>query len=79
MKTIIDSYKGWAISTGREHGLLGRYWWFDGKAPVVPVGLEGHRIAVIKNRAIARRLLKSVQGIFPKAKVLRVHIDISID
>lgn len=80
MLTIVKAYKGWAINTNSDegHGLLGRYWWFEGTPPIIPDHLHGHEIAVFKTRREAREALPRVRRAFKKARVERVHIDISI-
>ena len=77
---IIKTYRGWAINTRSEegHGLIGRYWWFDNQPPKIPVHLHGHITALFKTRRKAREYLYKVRGVFPKARVEHVTVDISI-
>jgi len=79
MKTIIKTYRGWAINTRsqEEHGLISRYWWFQEPPPIIPIHLRGHLTAIFETRKKARKNLPSVRGAFPKARVEHVTIDIS--
>ena len=81
MKTIVKKYKGWAISsnTDKEYRLLGNYWNFDGKPMPLPIGMRGHLIAVFSTRREAREALIIARKTFPKSRVERVFIDISIE
>ena len=80
MKTL-KTYKGWAINANTEegHGLLGRYWWFDGKEPTIPIGLHGHVTAVLRTRREAREALSDVRRTFPKAKIERVTVEVKVN
>ena len=71
-------FNAWAINTCSDegHGLIGRYWWFEGKSPVISVHLEGCEIALFTTRKIARMNLPSVKKAFPKAKVIKVEVAI---
>ena len=69
----------WAIDTQSHegHGLLGKYWWFFGPPPKIPASMDGYTTAVFKTRAIAREALHSAKRTFPRAKVVKVYVDIS--
>lgn len=72
------SFTAWAIDTCSKegHGFIGRYWWFDGRAPVLPVHLEGCRTALFETRALARKNLSRVKGAFESARVKKVQVTI---
>lgn len=78
MKKIIKTYKGWAIDIQSKEGhrLIGRFWTFGGQYPDIPVQLLGHLIAVFETRNAAKKDLADVRKSFPKAKVVRVTVDI---
>ena len=79
MNTIISEHRGWAISTGSEaHGLIGKFWVFNGSFPIIDQSMDGYRVAVFKTRAEARCALVDVKRAFPRAKVQRVTVSISI-
>ena len=80
MKIIVKTYKGWAINTksAEGHGLIGRYWWFEDHAPNIPKHLGGHITALFETRKEARRNLPGVRKAFPKARVEKVVVDISV-
>ena len=73
-------FEAWAISTMSEegHGLIGRYWWFEGKSPVIPCHLEGCQTALFKIRSLAREGLVSVRRGFEKARVVKVKVTIEV-
>ena len=73
-----EFFNAWAIDTCSHegHGLIGRYWWFEGKSPVVPVHMEGCEPALFITRERARMNLPSVKRAFPQAKVIAVGVSI---
>lgn len=77
--SIDKAYSGWAINLNSDegHGLIGRFWWFGG-FPAIPDQLRGHRTCVFETRHEARKALISVRKAFPKARVERVRVDISV-
>ena len=68
------SFSAWAIATG-EKGFIGRYWWFGGK-PTIPIHLEGCRTALFTTRALARENLYYVKSSYPKARIVRVSVNL---
>ena len=77
---MIDTFKAWAIDPRRSddtHGFIGRYWWFDGKPPVISTHLEGCEVALFTTRAITRKHLDAVSKIYPDAKVVRVSVTVT--
>lgn len=73
-------FKAWAIHTQSTegHGFIGAGWWFKNQRPEIPEQLQACRIALFTTRAIARDNLQYVRvkyG-FPKAKVIRVTIEV---
>lgn len=85
VKEIKRTYHAWAIDTRSDegHGLVGKYWWFGGhqlscyedKVPQI----TGYKTALFRTRQIARDNLNDVKNAFPKAKVIKVQVDISVD
>lgn len=75
---MIERFTAWAIdSRSKEgHGLIGRYWRFNNKAPVIPPHMEGCKLAIFRTRKIARENLPSVKWAFPKARVVQVSVTI---
>ena len=75
-----NKFYAWAIDTRSDegHGLIGRYWWFDKHAPIIPAHMEGCEIALFKTRKIARENLPSVQLTFPRAVVIKVSVSVTI-
>jgi len=73
-----ECFNAWAINTCSDegHGLIGRYWWFEGNSPVIPTHLEGCKVALFKTRKIARINLTQVKRAFPEAKVIKVEVAI---
>ena len=71
-----ESFDAWAIDTRSDegHGLIGRYWYFGDKPPVIPVHMEGCQTALFKTRQLARDNLPSVNRAFPKAAVGKVKV-----
>ena len=76
----MKSYTGWAIETRSEegHGLLGRYWHFEGGLSHIPAHMEGHLTALFCTRREARAAAILVRkGVsFPKARAIKVKITI---
>lgn len=72
----MGEYSGWAIDTcSREgHGLIGRYWWFEGEPTHIPKHMEGHRSALFCTRREAREALPKTRSSFPKSKVVKVNV-----
>lgn len=71
-------YKAWAIDTGSdEHGLIGKFWWFEAVYPNVPIHMRGYQKAMFPTRQAARDNLRAVKRAFPKARVVRVNITIN--
>ena len=72
------TFNAWAIHSRSEegHGLIGKYWWFDNKAPEVPDQFDGYKVVLFRTRSIAKKHLLSVKYSFPKARVLPVEITI---
>ena len=56
MKT--KNFTAWGIQLDKEHGLAGRYWWFEKMASNLPPHLEGCKSALFTTRKIARDNLK---------------------
>ena len=76
-----EIFTAWAIDTRSEEGrgLIGRYWWFNHKAPEIPPHLEGCKIAIFKTRALARKNLESVREYsFPNARVIKAKVTIEV-
>ncbi len=78
---IIDNFIAWAINTHTEryHGLIGRYWWFNHRSPIIPPQLEGCKIALFKTRKLARENLSSIKEVYPKAQVQKVKMLVEVD
>ena len=74
----VHKFSAWAIDTCSDegHGLIGKYWKFR-LDDIVPIHLEGCRVALFRTRAEARNNLHRVRPAFAKAKVVRVHVDIT--
>ena len=75
-----EVFTAWAIDTRSEegHGLIGRYWWFNGKFPEIPPHLEGCKTALFKTRALARQGLGSVKRCWKNARVVKARITIEV-
>lgn len=73
-----ETFIAWAIDTRSEegHGLIGRYWWFNNKAPTIPTHMEGCKTAIFKTRALAKEGLSSVKKTFENARVVKVKVTI---
>lgn len=73
------TYKAWVIDTRSDegHGLIGRFWHFDG-APRIPPQLLGHRTVAFETRAAARAALPRAKRAFPKAVVRRATFRIEV-
>lgn len=71
-------HTAWAIDTRSHegHGMIGKYWWFEGEPPKVPTHMRGAQGALFENRKDARAGLATVKGSFPRARVIRVKITI---
>jgi len=72
---MIKSSRAWAIRVG--DGFIGIHWWFAGLPPVIESYMEGSTAALFKTRQEARRHLRSVRCIHPKARVVRVTVTIT--
>ena len=71
------TFHAWGINlnTHEGHGLAGRYFWFEGKPPNIPIQLEGCRAALFTTRKIARENLAGVnRDVWPNAKVVKVNV-----
>lgn len=81
MQTIIREHSGWAINTRSKenHCLIGTHWVFNGRLPVIGKHMAGYRIAVFETRDAARLALADVKRTFPRARVERVTVSISVD
>lgn len=75
-----EIFTAWAIDAHSKegHGFIGRYWWFNNKAPSIPPHLEGCKIALFKTRALAREELPSVRKAFKNAIVTKVKVIIGV-
>lgn len=73
------TFQAWAIDIRPNdgHGLIGRYWWFDGCYPNIPKHMEGCRFALFKTRKLAREALPKVKGTYPEARVVHVNVSVS--
>jgi hypothetical protein len=72
-----NKFHAWGINlnTDEGHGLAGRYFWFEGEPPIIPIRLEGCRASLFATRKIARENLKHVsRNVWPKAKVVKVSV-----
>jgi len=78
------SHLAWAIDTRSKegHGLLGKFWWFNGKSWNITPHMTGYRAAVFPTRAEARKALKAIKResyqAFPDACVVHVKVDVSV-
>ena len=75
-----EVFTAWAIDSRSEegHGLIGRYWWFNHKAPEIPPYLEGSKFALFKSRALARKFLASVKHCWENARVVKAQVTIEV-
>ena len=75
---MTKTFKAWAINTNSKdcHGFIGRYWWFYGEAPHIPLNIEGCQTSLFTTRKLAREALPDVKKAFPNAKVSRVFVSI---
>ena len=76
----MNTFTAWAIETNdpehRKYSLIGRYWWFENKMPIIPPQLEGCQIAMFCTRKMARENLKYVKRAYPEAQVIKVRVNI---
>jgi hypothetical protein len=75
----VEHFRAWAIDTksNEGHGFIGRYWNFENVFHLLPVHLEGCKIALFSTRKTALENLPKVRrGAFPKARVVRVSVTI---
>lgn len=73
-----NTFEAWAIETcDKWSGFIGRYWWFDGKPPQLPLHMAGCHVALFRTRYAARKGLPSVRQSYPNAKVRQVTVSIS--
>ena len=79
------AFTAWAIDTcsPEGHGLIGRYWWFNGRSHNPEPQHEGCKLCLWTTRQAAREDLKDVRGVndgkyqpFPRARVVRVRVKI---
>ncbi len=77
---MIETFTAWAIDSRSEegHGLIGRYWWFNHKSPVIPPHMEGCKIALFTTRALARKGLETVKGTWENARVIKAKVTIEV-
>lgn len=77
---MMKEYYGWAIDTRSKegHGLIGRYWWFYDFPTHIPQHMEGHHTALFCTRREAREALPKTRRAFPKSKVVKATVRISI-
>ncbi len=75
-----ETFTAWAIDTQSKegHGLIGRYWWFNHNAPVIPPQFEGCKTAIFKTRELARENLDSVRETFQNARVVKAKVTIEV-
>ena len=73
------THKSWAIDprSTEGHGLLGVYGWYDGKPPSIPPQCMGCKTALFDTRKVARAYLPAVHKTWPRARVVRVTVEIS--
>ena len=73
-----ETFTAWAIDSRNEggYGLIGRYWLFYPVYALNPVHLEGCQVALFTTRELARRFLPKVRGAFPRARVVKVSVEI---
>ena len=71
-----EEFYAWGIDTRSPegHGLIGRYWWFNNHAPIIPSHMEGCKLAIFKTRKLARGNLPSVKSAYPNAQVVKVLV-----
>ena len=81
MKLETKSFTAWAVATkSRDQRLtpgirlLGRYWWFDGKPPVLPEHLAGCTTALFETRAKARAAAKRSPGYDSATYPIKVRV-----
>ena len=74
-----QQHKAWAIEVvdGEVSRLLGKYWWFQGRAPLIPAHMEGYKTAVFETRREAREGLQYALN-YPKARVVRVLVTVEV-
>lgn len=77
-KAPIERFRAWAIfcNSGEGHGFIGRYWDFYKVFYLLPIHLEGCKIALFKTRKDALENLPKVRHAFPKARVVGVSVTI---
>lgn len=76
-----ESFSAWAIDSKSDegHGFIGRYWNFETIFHLLPIHLEGCKVALFKTRKDALDNLPKVRRFaFPKARVVRVVVKIDI-
>lgn len=73
--TQFKTWKAWAIHTQsvEGHSTIGPYWFIRAK----PECLDGCLPALFRTRAAARTNLEHVRRSFPRAKVIRVTLEMS--
>jgi hypothetical protein len=77
MKTKHDIQEPvWVIDTNSPegHNLIGKYWWFGGNRPRLPLHMEGYSCAVFRTKAHATWGLQYVRSAYPKAVVRRATL-----
>lgn len=67
---------GWAIHV--DNSLIGKLWWFEGRAPSAQIATSGYRYAIFRTRAIARERLSDVKSAYPMARVVKVIMDFKV-
>ena len=77
---MIETFTAWAIDSrsSEGHGLIGRYWFFNHKCPMIPPQMEGCSISLFKTRALARANLAPVRSVFKNARVVKAKVTIEI-
>jgi hypothetical protein len=75
-----ETYKAWALKgkcpVGYHQFYLGRYWWFDGVAPQIPIQFEGCENCLFKTKRAARGALKLTGLALSDCWVQRVKVTV---
>ncbi len=68
---------GWGITA--DNSLIGKYWWFDGIPPTHPIQLSAYTTALFRTRKQARERVNIIKKGYPRAKVVRVSIELKYE